>query len=424
MSNKSQRFSTYVSLSGIEYPEEIDLGLVGCYSYHNSELIDVLVLSDTDQKLLVKNISQKDYLRFECKLLGTKQRFLGSVSFKAEKLLAIAPGESWSQLFPLFEEGEPDECKKDFGEVKVAPPCILLTFQPTEYSSSGISAQTKQSTKKTTKTETKVKSEVKPKANKKEASVKKSKEVKKKQEEPATLEERVVLRVNKLADHMDTLQSNDRNVITGLDVLDNHNEQLAPRHQQEEAKLVEAQDLLKDLSQITNDMKEQDKVDIEDLGQSKEQLASDVNAASSDLELLQKDTKDLNDYISQISGVVYDSEKGSAVNKQKAIRKFLINTLSRKDPNFDLSPVYSENDVLKKKGASLRDQVKNKFLNSEGISDEEINKLCIKYEALLDKHAEIFKQLDDKATVSIDEFEKHGDLWKKLFTEGMQLEKK
>jgi hypothetical protein len=208
------------------------------------------------------------------------------------------------------------------------------------------------------------------------------------------------LRINQLGDGIDHLQTNDIDVIRGLDVIDSHNEQLGPRHEQEEAKLVETQEILKDLTQIVDEMKEQDKVDIDELGQSKEQLVSDVNDASSDFDVLQNDTKKLNEYISQVSGEVYDSEKGSASSKQKVIRKFLINTLSRKDPNFDLTPVYKENDIFRKKGALLREQVKNKFLNNEGISDDEINRLCTKYEALLDKHADIFKQLDNNANTN------------------------
>lgn len=122
MSQKNTTFSSLVSLSGIEYPEEIDLGLVGCYVYQQSELLDVLVLSDSDQKIKMKNLAPSTQLRFECKLLGSEQKYLGSVSFVAEKLLAIAPGESWSQLFPLFEKGEEDEYQRDFGDIKVVPP--------------------------------------------------------------------------------------------------------------------------------------------------------------------------------------------------------------------------------------------------------------------------------------------------------------
>lgn len=124
MSQAPQKFSCLVNLSGIEYPEEIDLGLVGCYVYHKNDLLDVLVLSDSEQKLKIRGITPEDVLRFEVKLLGTKQQFLGSVSFTSEKLLAIEPGENWSQLFPLFtEEGEGnDEYQREFGEAKIVPP--------------------------------------------------------------------------------------------------------------------------------------------------------------------------------------------------------------------------------------------------------------------------------------------------------------
>ena len=82
------------------------------------------MLSDSEQKLKIRGITPEDVLRFEVKLLGTKQQFLGSVSFTSEKLLAIEPGENWSQLFPLFtEEGEEnDEYQREFGEAKIVPP--------------------------------------------------------------------------------------------------------------------------------------------------------------------------------------------------------------------------------------------------------------------------------------------------------------
>jgi hypothetical protein len=57
--------------------------------YHKKDLLDVVVLSKEDQKLKIKNMRGKDVLRFECKLLGKEQQFLGSVSFTADKLLDI-----------------------------------------------------------------------------------------------------------------------------------------------------------------------------------------------------------------------------------------------------------------------------------------------------------------------------------------------
>ena len=127
MSSIQETFSCFVSLTDIEYPEEIDLSLIGCYVSHNSDLLDVLVLSDSEQKLKIKKLKPNDLLRFEVKLLGTKQKFLGSVSFIAEKLLAIEPGEAWSQLLPLFHtdgenNDESDEYQRDFGEIKIVPP--------------------------------------------------------------------------------------------------------------------------------------------------------------------------------------------------------------------------------------------------------------------------------------------------------------
>ena len=130
MSISKEKFSFFVGLDDIEYTRDIDFDLVGCYVYHMGELIDVLVLSDEDQRLKIKNISPKDKLRFECKLLGSHQKFLGSVSISAGQLLALPPGQSWSQQLPLFGEGEPDESHAAFGDAEVGPPCVLLAFEP------------------------------------------------------------------------------------------------------------------------------------------------------------------------------------------------------------------------------------------------------------------------------------------------------
>lgn len=429
MAQTSERFSCLVNLAGIEYNEEIDLGLVGCYVYHHSDLLDVLVLSDEDQKLKIKNIDTKDKLRFECKLLGTNQQFLGSVSFKAEKLLAIAPGESWTQLLPIFDEGDDDEYKRDFGDIKVIPPCILLTFHPTGVTTTSVSSSNRVSRVSATQSRTSAQKTSaqapasKGKSQKSSAAKGSSKASKgaKAANGTKSLEERVVDVVDELAGDMNGLQTDDRAMLERLEALDAHQQQLQNQHEADAQKSQHAQQYLEALLQAVEEMKEQDTGEVDELNQAREQLGGDVDAASGDLEALVGDTKDLTGFISDKSGETYDSENGTVQSKHKAIRKFLLNTLqSSGDQNL---PLHKENEVLRKKVKDLRARVRAKFLDSDGASDEEINGMLREYEELLDQHAEAFKQLDQEANEHVDEFDKNGDLWKRLFTEGMELEK-
>lgn len=441
MSSQNDTFSSLVSLSGIEYPQEIDLGLVGCYVYHNGELLDVLVLSDAEQKLRMKNLNPIDLLRFECKLLGTKQKFLGSVSFNAEKLLAIAPNESWSQLFPLFDEGDVDEYKRDFGDIKVVPPCILLTFTPTELGVSSISgAQTTTVTKVTKTTKTKKGAAKTTKSKKEEKSKEKSK---KKQEEvvkkaPLTLEERVVEKIDQLGEQMGQIQNADLVVVDRLDVLAAHHDRLQQRHPVEDDKRKETAEMLSNLIQAIGDdstedgsndenpsMKAQDRIDVDELGQSKAQLLEDVNAATGDLDNLVKDTAKIEELIKIYDGKSTDKSGQNNISvqaKQKAIRAFLLNTLNNSDEANQ--PIYQENGILRGRITSLRQLVRDKFLNADTSSDEEMNAMVQDYEDMLARNGGIFKQLDEEANDNITEFNRHGDLWKKLFGEGMEFERK
>lgn len=381
-------------------------------------MLDVLVLSDAEQKLQIKNISDKDKLRFECKLLGTKQQFLGSVSFAAAKLRPIAPGESWSQLLPLFGEGESDEYRRDFGDVKVVPPCVLLTFQLAESSApdraSAVQSRTVGQKAGTTKAA--------GPGSRGERGKAKGAPSTGAEKNAASLEERVAEAVDQLTGDMEALQGDDRDVVSRLDVLDSHHQNLQTIHENDLKKKEEVQKVYEYLMQAVNDMKDRDNEDIQELASMREQLDNDVNAASSDFSILNKDTKEFNDYISDKSRETYDSENGTVQSKHIAIRKFLLNTLQLEDERNQ--PIYQENEALRQKVNSLRNKVRDKFLNNQGASDDEINTLLAQYEDLLDEHAEAFKQLDAEANENVDEFEKHGDLWKKLFTEGMELEKK
>jgi chromosome segregation ATPase len=221
---------------------------------------------------------------------------------------------------------------------------------------------------------------------------------------------------------MGQIKEDDQDTVAQLDVLDKHHQQLASQHEADAKKNEETQKYLNDLLQAIDEMKGQDKQDIDELIEMKGQLEGDVQAASGDLEVLTKDTKDLNDYISDKSGHTYDSENSSVANKHRAIRAFLLQTL--KNENEENRPTLKESEVLRSKVQALRNNVRNKFLNEEGATDEEINDLLRQYEDLLDQHAEVFKQLDQEANDNVDEFDKNGDLWKKLFTEGMDLEKR
>jgi chromosome segregation ATPase len=387
--------------------------------YHKGELLDVLVLSDAEQRLKIKNIELKDKIRFECKLLGTKQQFLGSVSFSADKLLALSFDESWSQPFPLFGEGEPDESHRAFGDAQVAPPCILLTFQlaglnaPSPTSGAKASrpsgAQTRTSGKKAPR-----KGNGPAKGRGKGAQAAPGKAV--------PLEERVEAAADQLTGDMGKIQNDDKTMITSLDTLDTHVEAFSNTHESDIQKNNNVKNFFQQLMAAIEEMKTADKEDVDELSQMKEQLDNDVTAASSDIKVLMSDTKDLNDYISEKSGETYDSENGTTSSKQKAVRSFLLNTLKVSDEQ--LNEILNENLVLRNKVKALRSEVRNKFLDNQGTTDEEINELLHQYEELLDQHADVFKQLDEESNKNVDEFEKFGEMWKTLFSEGMDLEKK
>lgn len=370
MSQRIENFNCFVNLSGTECPKDIDLGLVRCYAYHQKDLLDVLVLSDADQKLKMKNIAAKDVLRFECKLQGKKQLFSGSVSSTADKILAMGPSQSWSQSIQLFKDGETDKNRKSAGDAKIV---LLLRITKASFKAS-------------------------------------------------TLEERVYEVEEDLAADMGDLQADDKNMVDRLDVLDKHHNDLQQTHEADAKKNEETQKYLSDLLQVIGEMKDQDQEDVKELFDMKGQLDNDVQTASADLEVLLRNTKDLNDNISDKSGETYDSENGTIASKHKAIRRFLLSTLQNE--NQENRPIIKENEVLRNKANNLRIKVRSKFLSSEGVSDDEINDLLREYEDLLDQHAEIFKQLDQEANDSVEDFNKHGDLWKKLFTEGMDLEKR
>lgn len=370
MSQRIENFNCFVNLSGTECPKDIDLGLVRCYAYHQKDLLDVLVLSDADQKLKMKNIAAKDVLRFECKLQGKKQLFSGSVSSTADKILAMGPSQSWSQSIQLFKDGETDKNRKSAGDAKIV---LLLRITKASFKAS-------------------------------------------------TLEERVYEVEEDLAADMGDLQADDKNMVDRLDVLDKHHNDLQQTHEADAKKNEETQKYLSDLLQVIGEMKDQEQEDVKELFDMKGQLDNDVQTASADLEVLLRNTKDLNDNISDKSGETYDSENGTIASKHKAIRRFLLSTLQNE--NQENRPIIKENEVLRNKANNLRIKVRSKFLSSEGVSDDEINDLLREYEDLLDQHAEIFKQLDQEANDSVEDFNKHGDLWKKLFTEGMDLEKR
>lgn len=421
MSNIEETFSCFVNLADVDYPEDIDLGLIGCYVSHNSDLLDVLVLSDSDQKLKIKKIKDNDYLRFEVKLLGTKQKFLGSVSFIAEKLKDIEPGESWSQLLPLFrtngeDNDESDEYQRPFGEVKVVPPWVLLTFQPVEFtqvtavSTSQTITKTKVTRGSKTKTSSSVKRESKGNQKSNRGSKANNRSSKKKEQ---TLEEKVLEIENELSSDMKELQTDDVEKVEHLDILHKNHNNLVPISEVDAKKNEEAQKYLNDLLQGINDMKAQDENDIQELVEIKGQLNEDIDAATNDLDILRKDKPD------HIYGPSVNTTKG----RHKAISNFLLNTLNQRSDNN--GPILDENQVLRGKVNVLRKKVRAKLLSNEKeeTTDDEINDLVKEYESLLDQHWEVFKQLDEEADANVNEFEKHGELWKQLFTQGMDLEK-
>lgn len=311
--------------------------------------------------------------------------------------------------------------------MKVVPPCVLLTFQPSAATTSGVSTSQRASKVSATQSRSsaskkQTKAAAPAKGSKPSASKNKSQTAKGAANGGQTLEQRVDAVIGDLAGDMADLQADDSSMVSRLEVLEAHEQQLQAQHPADAQKRDHAQATLEALLQAIDDMKGRDKADVDELAQMSEQLAGDVDAASADLEALLGDTKDLNGYISDKSGETYDSANGSVASRHMAIRKFLLGTLQTAADRH--AALRKENDVLRKKVAGLRDRARSKFLDNDGASDEEINGMLREYEELLDQHAEVFKQLDEEANASVDEFDKHGDLWKRLFTEGMDLEKR
>lgn len=363
----------------------------------------------------IKNISPKDKLRFECKLLGSHQQFLGSVSISAGQLLTLPPGQNWSQQLPLFGEGESDESHDAFGDAEAGPPCILLAFEPVGGALPGASASNRASRA----SETQSRPSGAKAGRKTNGSAKGARGASGK---ALSLEERVEAAADRLGGDMGLLQEDDRSMVKRLDTLEAHLEVLEKTHVNDVKKVEQEDNMLQQFLQAIEEMKAQDVEDVQELDQMKDQLNGDVDAASSDLKILTNDTKELNDYITEKAETPYDSENGSVVNKQKAIRNFLLTTLQVSDEQ--IKDTIDDNAALREQVQRLRSEVRDKFLSNQGTTDEEINEFLRQYEELLDQHADAFKHLDQEANDNVDEFDKHGDLWKKLFSEGMDLEKK
>ena len=255
------------------------------------------------------------------------------------------------------------------------------------------------------------------------------------QTKQGTLEERVLAVIDNLGDNMEEIKQDDLQVVDRLEVLVAHHAALEQRHPIEEEKAKYVIEAYNNLTEAIGDdiptsaetnpdentvlsMKAQDRVDVRDLGESKKQINEDINAARSDLEILLKDTQDLNRYITEKTSLPYDSLKSTDAQKQKSINAFLLQTLQNSDENN--MPIYKENEVLKRKADDLRVQVlKQKFDGFNSINMQDIYNMGFE-----SKHAEIFKGLDAEANRNVDEFGKHGDLWKRLFAEGMEFERK
>lgn len=222
-----------------------------------------------------------------------------------------------------------------------------------------------------------------------------------------------VLRIEEeLADDMDNLREDDIEKVSKLDILDSNNEQLAPIAELDQKKNEEAQQYYNNLQVGIEEMKEQDKNDIDELVNIKGQLDQDLSSAQNDLEILKREKPE---------GIL-SPEDNNTEGKNQAVRQFLMHTINQRNEGF--GPIIEENQLLREKAYDLRNRVKDKYLNNIGGNEEEVNQMLVEYEDLLNQHVSDFQQFDGEMDDQVQEFSKYADLWKQLFTEGMDLEKK
>ena len=264
---------------------------------------------------------------------------------------------------------------------------------------------------KVSKTVTTSKKETRSSVQKK--SVNKNPKSAKRKSKAKTVEERVVEIEENLSGDMKGIQKDDNKKVEQLDILPKNQNKLVPISESDAKKNEEVQKHLADLLQGIEEMKDQDKADLQELSEIKGQLDDDITAASNDLHIL----------ITEKPDTIVGADNKNLKARHKAIRTFLLNTLNQ--GNEESVRLSSNNQDLRGKVMDLRERVRAKFLSDKSSrDDEEINDLLREYEDLLDQHAEVFKQLDEESNANVEEFEKYGDLWKQLFTEGMDLEKK
>lgn len=218
-----------------------------------------------------------------------------------------------------------------------------------------------------------------------------------------------VLRIEEeLGDDMHHLQEDDNERVAKLDILHSNHARLAPTAEED---LKWNPNSAIDLQAGIEEMKEQDKNDIDDLVNIKGQLEQDLSTAQADLEHLQREKPE---------GIL-SPEDSSSKGKSQAVRQFLMHTINQRNEGF--GRIIEENQLLREKAYDLRERVKDKYLNNIGGNEDEINQMLLEYEDLLSQHVSDFQQIDGDMDEQVQEFSKYADLWKQLFTEGMDLEK-
>ncbi|CAI2385648.1 unnamed protein product [Moneuplotes crassus] len=196
---------------------------------------------------------------------------------------------------------------------------------------------------------------------------------------------------------MQNLQEDDIDKVAKLDILESKNQEIISIAESDMKKNEEAQQYLADLQGGIEEMKEQDKNDIDELINIKEQLDQDLESAKEDFDSLKREKPE---------GIVLP-EHTTEKQKHQAIRQFLLNTLNRR--NIEFEPILNENQELREKVYDLRERVKEKYLNNITGNEEEVNEMLLEYEELLSQHVDDFGQYDTEMNVQVEEFKKKCD---------------
>jgi hypothetical protein len=108
----------------LDIPEDIDKSTIGCYVSLGKRLLDVLVLTDLEQKLKIHIVNPKEDLQIIVKWLGNDEKkigkfinnLLGSVSFSSKLFIDVEEGKTYKKWVTLFDLLDDDLYDGEFAE--------------------------------------------------------------------------------------------------------------------------------------------------------------------------------------------------------------------------------------------------------------------------------------------------------------------